>query len=1222
MLDGKTVDMKNAAGQWIPGVWTLQLTNSKTGITGTLGSWSLNITPVITVAPVSPVGGNATQFTVGFPQQLLSGTYTIQLGTGILDQFGQAPDTNQNAGLDVLRGQSQNGPTTPVQYIASDLPKAIPVPSGTTTPGQVTSTISVPDDFIVQGDTTSAGVSGLRVQINLTYPTDPDLTVTLFHYDTKGDPIGPAAGVLLFSNVGHGINTANFTNTVLDDNAGTPIQNGSAPFFATFNPQGSLGITLASFAGMTAQGTWKLVIQNNSTTSGTGTFNGWSLSFQKPVPTSGLGELGTDNIGGSFRIFTLGQSDATSSQAWTAVGSAAIGSSTGTGGEISLSGGAGRVTGLAIDPADTSGNTVFAAGASGGVWKTTNFLTTSPSGPTWVPLTDFGPTNAINIGSVTVFGRNHDPNQSLVIAATGEGDTGTPGVGFLISQDGGVTWNLYDSLNNVDSSGKLLPISSAQRDRTFIGMTSFKVTVDPQLTPNGQVIIYAAMSGTNGGIYRSEDSGKTWKQVLAGQATDVVLDQSSGLILDPTSDTFHRGNLQVVYAGLRGQGVFMSPNQGQVWNLMTGGVGNPLIVNDFVAGQPNVNPVNGPTPNGAQGRIVLAVPDATGNSARDPIYAGWLYAAVSTPAGTFDGLFVTKDFGQNWTPVRIPTLPPVFADFGQAIATNNVGSPDYGITGGPQFNQGNYNLTLAVDPTNPAVVYLGGSKDGNQTGLIRVDSTNLWDAHSLVAFSRSFTDGALDLASTGPATINSNLATPPEFEPNVPSAPFLDSTSYQNFIRNPYTPFVANGRLDTFNYAAFTNNGAGVQWIPFDMGGTDYHRVVTMVDPTTGLARLIFGNDQGVWSVLDNNGTFENQIGTSDQLPAINRNGNLQITQFYYGAAQPSSAAAQVANALFYGSAQDNGGPVSDPNVISNGNISWSGPGGDAGGVGTDQQGAGTAYQYFWGCCGGNSVDFFQYIPAGLSGVGLGGSSPGYIGRTFGLLQASNGLPTPDPQWPFGGGANFAINPVNGNDVVISSNVGRIFATSNQGLTWFDIGDPPVFGSPASFTLAMAYGAPDPSAPEGIGNLGNFIYVGTQTGQIYITQDGGGSGASNNWLNVSLGLSGGAVNSIATDPIRGTHDAFAVTSAGVFYLKDSVLLGNDPTNTKFEWVNITSNIHSLIYSIFGQSYDPTTDPNAIKLNQAQPVLSSIVADWRYTIPEQCERPQWSWVPPGAVRGRG
>ena len=91
-------------------------------------------------------------------------------------------DTNQNAGLAVLRDQGQNSPTTTVHYTASDLPKAIPAPTGTT-PGQVTSTITVPDNFIIQGDTTAAGVSGMRVQINLTYPTDPDLTATLTHYD-------------------------------------------------------------------------------------------------------------------------------------------------------------------------------------------------------------------------------------------------------------------------------------------------------------------------------------------------------------------------------------------------------------------------------------------------------------------------------------------------------------------------------------------------------------------------------------------------------------------------------------------------------------------------------------------------------------------------------------------------------------------------------------------------------------------------------------------------------------------------------------------------------------------------------------------------------------------------------------------------------------------------------------------------------------------------------
>ena len=31
---------------------------------------------------------------------------------------------------------------------------------------------------------------------------------------------------------------------------------------------------------------------------------------------------------------------------------------------------------------------------------------------------------------------------------------------------------------------------------------------------------------------------------------------------------------------------------------------------------------------------------------------------------------------------------------------------------------------------------------------------------------------------------------------------------------------------------------------------------------------------------------------------------------------------------------------------------------------------------------------------------------------------------------------NFTVNPLNGNQVIISSNAGRIFATTNQGQIW------------------------------------------------------------------------------------------------------------------------------------------------------------------------------------------
>ena len=1037
----------------------------------------------------------------------------------------------------------------------------------------------VPDNFIVQGDTTSSGVSGLRVQINLTYPQDPDLSATLYY--NMGQPSQVA--VPLFSGVGTGIKTANFTNTIFDDNATTPIQSGQAPFFATFNPQ----MPLAAFQGLDAKGTWTLVVSNATSGSGNvGKINGWSLSFQKPLPTTGLGEQGTDNTSDSFSIFTLGQTDGLSSEQWTAVGPAAI------------TGAAGQVSAIAVDPSDASGNTVYAAGASGGIWKTTNFLTTDPSGPTYIPLTDFGPSSGINISTIAIFPRNSDPNQSIIIAGTGsttggEGHTAAPGVGFLMSSDGGATWNLIDSTSSFDSKGNFLPINSTSRDREFVGMTVNKIVVDPKLTPTGQVIIYAALSGTNGGIWRSEDTGKTWSLMLAGNATDVILDADSAVPLNTDVNPGTTGNLQVVFAGMQGQGVFMSPNQGQVWNLMAGNVGNPLIIDEIT--KLNVNPATAPSPNGAQGRIVLSSPARTGNAVQDAIYAGWLYAAVATPTGGYFGLFMTKDFGQNWVQVNIATVPPV-NNFNQAIPTNDVTQPNYAIT---LLNQGNLYLTLAVDPTNPNIVYLGSFGNTNNdvagsynaqasdTGLIRIDTTNIADAHNLNASSYNIKDGgAVTLTSVGTTTIDSFLLGTPVWL--VPPFFFGDPTPYVNFIRNPQQPFLNDATLEVANYRSFVNTGAGVTWVPFDVPGTGYQASISEIDPATGLPRLIFGNSQGIWSVIDKNGIVQSAIGNSNPLPNVNRNGNIQLTQFYYGAVQPSNAAVQIAGALFYGAAQDNGGPASNPDILSNGNLVWSGsfPQSqtlNSSGVAVDQQGLGTLYQYWFPGSGGDFTNFFQ-----VNGTG----------RTFGLLQQSNGLPTPDPQWTLPGIANFAVNPVFSSEIVISSQTGNLFSTSNGGVTWFDIGQPSVFNNPGNYSIAMAYGAPDPNAPAGIGNLGNFIYVGTATGQIYLTQDGGGSGTSNNWINVSTGLDGSQVKSIITNPSRGSHQAYAVTQKGIYVIADSVPSASNPTPT---WVNITGNIFNLPYTIFGQNYDPTTDPNTVKYNLAS-ALTSIVADWEYTIP--------------------
>ena len=52
--------------------------------------------------------------------------------------------------------------------------------------------------------------------------------------------------------------------------------------------------------------------------------------------------------------------------------------------------------------------------------------------------------------------------------------------------------------------------------------------------------------------------------------------------------------------------------------------------------------------------------------------------------------------------------------------------------------QGNVDLALTVDPQNPNITYLGGfggNAYNSDTGLIRVDATNVQDAHALWACS-------------------------------------------------------------------------------------------------------------------------------------------------------------------------------------------------------------------------------------------------------------------------------------------------------------------------------------------------------------------------------------------------------------------------------------------------------------------------------------------------------
>ncbi|RUL84947.1 Ig-like domain-containing protein [Tautonia sociabilis] len=1084
---------------------------------------------------VTPI--DARTFEVGFATQQLSGTYQLLLSSNIQSVGGYLVDSDQDAGVDILRG----GPvetTAELAFVSRDIPVTIPAS------GSVESTLVVDKAFEIRD---------LDLQLNIAHTNVPDLTAELVAPD--------GTTILLFSGVGDVGDRDNFINTIFDDEATLPIQQGGPPFSSRFRPQQPLSALDNTDPSLTP-GTYTLRITNAGTVAGT--LNSWRLIFQEPVTGTGLGEPVADRIAADFRIFTMAEENGLSSSTWTAVGPASI-----NGGQ-----GSGRVTGLAVDPSDPSGNTVFVGGASGGVWKTTNFLTTDPEGPTWIPLLDRVATFGMNIGGIAVLGRNNDPNQSIVFVATGEGDVFSQGVGLLRSLDGGQSWELLDSLNNT------LPF--AQRGHELVGLTAFDVVVDPRPTATGEAIVYAAFSGTgantNSGVYRSIDSGRTWQLVRAGQATDIELDPTSGPVDIFTNPT---GNLQTVFASFRGEGVFISTAQGRAgsWSLMAGGVGKPTVLDLDVA---PVRPVpvsnQADTPNGAKGRIVLAKPTLTGDPRQDLVYSGWLYAAVATTAGQLDGLYLTKDYGQNWTRLRIPTLPPP-SNSGSipATPTNDITQADYDPLGNSQFAQGNFNIALTVDPTNPNVVYLGGTNNGQESGLIRVDATSVNDPHAFFlnndlpggAVRRNYVTGAVTVEPSSPDDRRDN--NPFGFDPRT--------SPVMNLLRDPANPLSNDVTVRVNNTGAFANSGAGVRWTPFDavLTGTDVHRALSYVDPLTGKGRLIFGYDQGVASGVDaGDGTLLTSLGTMT-VPTGSRNGNLQITQLYYGAAQPSDLTAQIAGALLYGQAQDDGFPRSDPDLLENGNINWNGPFGDGTGVATDQTGSGTAYYYNWPCCGGAITSFFRVdTPDGAPNNG--------VGRTTGLIQQSGGGQVPDPQWPFLGGSNFAVNPVNGQEIVMSSAVsGRVFRTLNRGLNWFPIGEPSTLGN--AYFPALAFGAPATPDSE---ITGDYIIGGNTAGGIYVTYTGGAS-----WIQINNGdLAGNTApfQAIVPNPRPGTFEAYAVTSNGVYHIND--------TRTG-SWRNITGDLFQVTHNIFG-------DPNFEDRLLAN--IKALAVDWRYVIPNDIDNP--------------
>ena len=1112
--------------------------------------------------------------------------------------------------------------TSPQRY-STTTPVTIPA-AGAGQSSQADRTLVVPDGFSIQD---------LNVQVNIAHTDVTRLTLQL---------ISPGGQTIeLFSNVGQVGTRTNLLNTILDDQGVTRIQNSQAPFFGTFRPE--TGSPLANFNTTNSAGTWTLRVINTATAgsaSPAGVINSFTLTLAKPVDATqdGLTTVDAGTIG--LSIFNSLSTTAQAANTWLAVGPA------------TADGHTGKVGALTVDPSDPTGNTVFAAGASGGVWKTTNFLNNSGQ-PTWINLTDFGPAFTLNVSSMTIFPRNSNPDDSIVFVLTGDGTTNTPGVGLLRSLNGGRTWDLLNSSQNFDAVDPTIPleINSQFRDNQFNGLFGNKVVVDPRPTPTGEVIVYAAFSGANArdGLYRSVDSGRNWTRLRAGDATDVVLDQNSGTVNAVSNPT---GNLDVIYASFDAEGVFLSPNRGQSFTQQLGASGRPLLRDAESTGNsplqiPVSNPNQAPSNTGrtliaTPRRFVLSdFPVGTTQAAVDTLnlqYTGWVYALSSNANGTFNGLYVSKDFGANWTRVRLGGT----ARGGAAIPTSGGAAfdPFSNLAG---IFSGRTAGAISVDPTNPAVVYIGVS---TQVGvvpqnsvdvpgqLIRVDTTFVADPYALFVNPFAGTGGTSSGTGTGGAVVRDGLAGNARADTveqltngRIVLGSPLDNPSI-NITRNPLDPTDATSTLFISDVSAVVNDGFGAtfSYVGDFMTGRDVQELTLVRDPVSGGVRIYVGNSQSVFTGLINaDGSLENNRidENAASLGRVNvqgaRAGNLQFAQVNYGAVQPSDLAATVAGALFYANTRGMGDVQSTSDILTTGNTSYPLPGlnygenfGNAGGVGVfqnrDDTNRGTVYKYRMPLELGRNTDFFQAV--------LPGGPDFYSARTLGLLLADENPGTAQTvgdsaQWLRDSLANFAVNPINGQQVIISSHAGRVYSTSNSGQFWLQIGTPAQFNN--SQALALAYGAPDNDpVANPTGALNNHLYIGTVAGEVFVTYNGGGV-----WTNITANIvnDGSQIRSIFTSPNRGEFGVYVATDEGIYFKADSRVAGN--------WVNITGNLYAITRDAFGDSglsetYNFLSQNNA-QLNRG---FRTVVADYRYSIPVDVTDPSAGSFPMLYVAGFG
>jgi len=414
---------------------------------------------------------------------------------------------------------------------------------------------------------------------------------------------------------------------------------------------------------------------------------GWGLYPAGTRPVRGRAALARRQTTST----SISSFSSTSTPTWQTLGPAAV--QTATYGMVS-----GRVSSIAMDPADATGNHVYVGTTGGGVWVSQNAGTANPSTVVFTPLTDSlaalsGAADAsISIGAVTV----QPGGTGVVLAGTGDPNDALDsyyGTGILRSTDGGNSWSLIQSTQDVEDGLGIL-------DYTFAGegFAGFAwSTTSPQLVV---AAVSQAYEGTltdaerpglsYEGLYYSTDAGVSWHlATITDPGGDVQgpLDSydnphgnaATAVVWNPVRNEF--------VAAVRYHGYYQSTD-GAHWTRMTAQPGTGLTTAMCPTNLGSTGSVACPIFRGT-----LAVNPQTGDTFAWTVDAqnqdqGLWQDSCAINAGTCTNSTIT--FARQWSTA--------------ALETNTT-------AGAATIANGDYDLTLAAVPSGQDTLLLAGDND-------------------------------------------------------------------------------------------------------------------------------------------------------------------------------------------------------------------------------------------------------------------------------------------------------------------------------------------------------------------------------------------------------------------------------------------------------------------------------------------------------------------------------